>query len=159
MKNKLGISDDIQLKNLEYKVTNFKHRLIDEYFSFNEDSIFSLNYLEKLHIFLFSDLYDEEDCKIKSTVSQDSKEKVKCELDKLKTLAYDRNNINQESISNCIYNIWEEQIFLDGNTRTLRAFLKIYYLGLDITTDYDFDQDIHEDYIIDSLTKIKIKRI
>ena len=61
MKNKLGISDDIQLKKLEYKVTNFKHRLIDEYFSFNEDSIFSLNYLEKLHIFLFSDLYDDED--------------------------------------------------------------------------------------------------
>ena len=77
----------------------------------------------------------------------------------MKTLAYDRNNIDQESISNCIYNIWEEQIFLDGNTRTLRAFLKIYYLGLDITTDYDFDQDIHEDYIIDSLTKIKIKHI
>lgn len=75
MKNKLGISDDMQLKKLEYKITNFKHKLIDEYFSFNEESIFSLNYLEKLHVFLFSDLYDEEDCKIKSTVSKDSKKK------------------------------------------------------------------------------------
>lgn len=45
--------------------------------------------------------------------------------------------------------------FLDGNTRTLRASLKIYYLGFGINTDYDFNQDVNEDYIIDSLTNIK----
>lgn len=52
MENKLGIIDIEELKKIEYKVTNFKHKLINEFYSFNEETIFSLDYLEKLHIFL-----------------------------------------------------------------------------------------------------------
>ncbi len=52
MENKLGIIDIEELKKIEYKITNFKHKLINEFYSFNEETIFSLDYLEKLHIFL-----------------------------------------------------------------------------------------------------------
>ena len=62
MGNKIGITDEGILRNIEYKLTNFKHKLIDESYLFNEETIFSLKYLEKLHIFLFSDIYEEDDC-------------------------------------------------------------------------------------------------
>ena len=61
MGNKIGITDEEILRNIEYKLTNFKHKLIDESYLFNEETIFSLKYLEKLHIFLFSDIYEEDD--------------------------------------------------------------------------------------------------
>ena len=103
MENKLGIIDIEELKKIEYKITNFKHKLINEFYSFNEETIFSLDYLEKL--------------------------------------------------ANLVYDIWKEQIFLDGNTRTLRSFLKVYCNGYGIKIDHDFDEDINEDYFIDRLTK------
>lgn len=40
MENKLGIIDIEELKKIEYKITNFKHKLINEFYSFNEETIF-----------------------------------------------------------------------------------------------------------------------
>ena len=150
MENKLGITNDEELRKIEYKITNFKHKLINEYFLFNEDSIFSLEYLEKLHIFLFSDLYNEKDCKIRENISETSKTKVTKLLEQMKVLTLD---MNKDKLASIIYNIWKEQIFLDGNTRTLRAFLKVYCFGYQIQIEHNFDEDINEDYFIDRLTK------
>lgn len=150
MDNKLGIIDEKNLKIIEYKITNFKHKLINEFYSFNEETIFSLNYLEKLHIFLFSDLYDENDCKIKENINEKTREKLNEKLNQMHFLTFE---MDKEKLASLIYDIWKEQIFLDGNTRTLRAFLKVYCLGYNIKIDHDFDEDINEDYFIDRLTK------
>lgn len=158
MKNKLGITNDIELKNVEYKITNFKHKLLDEKFLFNEETIFSMKYLEKLHTFLFSDIYDDNDCKIKNNISENTIKKVESELQNIKILAYDFNDIDKEKLAISVYNIWKEQIFLDGNTRTLRAFLKVYYLGFGINMEHDFNRDIHDDYFINKLVKTKQKK-
>ena len=148
MGNKIGITDEEILRNIEYKLTNFKHKLIDETYLFNEETIFSLEYLEKLHIFLFCDIYEEDDCKIRNSISELTRKKLQMLLDKIKTLTYD---MNKEELANCIYDIWKEQIFLDGNTRTLRAFLKVYCYGYNIHIDHNFDEDILDDYFIPRL--------
>lgn len=150
MENKLGIIDIEELKKIEYKITNFKHKLINEFYSFNEETIFSLDYLEKLHIFLFNDLYDENNCKIRENVNIKTREKLNEKLKQMQFLTYE---MDKEKLANLVYDIWKEQIFLDGNTRTLRSFLKIYCNGYGIKIDHDFDEDINEDYFIDRLTK------
>ena len=77
------VHEDIEeLKKIEYKIINFKHKLINEFYSFNEETIFSLDYLEKLHIFLFSDLYDENNCKIRENVNIKTREKLNEKLGK-----------------------------------------------------------------------------
>lgn len=47
MKNKLGITDPLEIKRIEYDISNFKHKLLNESFLFNEDSVFTIAYLEK----------------------------------------------------------------------------------------------------------------
>ena len=141
MENKLGIIDIEELKKIEYKITNFKHKLINEFYSFNEETIFSLDYLEKLH---------ENNCKIRENVNIKTREKLNEKLKQMQFLTYE---MDKEKLANLVYDIWKEQIFLDGNTRTLRSFLKVYCNGYGIKIDHDFDEDINEDYFIDRLTK------
>lgn len=150
MLNKLGITDDIQLKRIEYTLSNFKYKLMDESFIFNEDSIFSLDYLEKIHIYLFQDIYDNEFCIIKDNISVETLAYVQNILYKIKE---DVQNYNIESLANDIYTLWEYQMFVDGNTRTIRAFLKIICLGYGINIKHNFDEDIYEDYFIGRLVE------
>ena len=129
MENKLGIIDIEELKKIEYKITNFKHKLINEFYSFNEETIFSLDYLEKLHIFLFSDLYDENNCKIRENVNIKTREKLNEKLKQMQFLTYE---MDKEKLANLVYDICN---------------------GYGIKIDHDFDEDINEDYFIDRLTK------
>lgn len=108
MENKLGIIDIEELKKIEYKIINFKHKLINEFYSFNEETIFSLDYLEKLHIFLFSDLYDENNCKIRENVNIKTREKLNEKLKQMQFLTYE---MDKEKLANLVYDIWKEQIF------------------------------------------------
>ena len=70
MENKLGIKDNFILRELEYYLFNVKYHLVDEYINFNLNNFFSIEYLEKMHLFLFEEIYDEKYCKVKENISK-----------------------------------------------------------------------------------------
>ena len=84
MKNKLGITNNEEIRRVEYALTNFKHKLLNETFLFNEDTIFSISYLEKLHLYLFQDIYGEDFCKIRNTLSDECLISVQKTLSEIK---------------------------------------------------------------------------
>ena len=47
--------------------------------------------------------------------------------------------------------IWEQQIFYDGNTRTLLCYLKILSKAFNFEIKYDFTKDIEKDYFINEV--------
>lgn len=143
--NKLGIVNPNKIKEIEYYLFNIKYHIIDETYTFNEEDAFNTKYLEKIHLFLFSDIYDIEDCKIRKEISQD---KINKKLKELKQQLYED---DVEQIKNIIYTIWEYQIFPDGNTRTILCFLKIISKVYDFNITYDFTKDIDKDYFINEV--------
>lgn len=152
--NKLGITNENELKNIEYYLFNIKYHLINENYTFNTNSLFDIDYLEKLHIFLFSDIYDLKYCKIRN--DKQIKEEVNIILKEIKEML-SFNDTNQ--LPNEIYKLWEYQIFLDGNTRTILCFLKVLSKYYDFNITYDFNKDVTEDYFIDKvINSIKIKK-
>ena len=153
--NKLGITDSNKMWEIEYFLFNVKYHLIDECFTFNEESIFNVKYLEKIHLFLFNDLLSDNECLIREKVSNETIDKMNSLLQEIPDLIYLE---DQERLKNVIYELWKEQIFYDGNTRTLLCFLKIISHGLNIDMNYDFTKDINKDYFInDVIDTIKIK--
>ena len=142
--NKLGIYNESQLKDIEYYLFNTKYHLIDESFTFNAEGLFDIDYLEKLHIFLFSDIYDENLCKIKDNTKEEANIILK-EIEEM-LLFNDTENLGDE-----IYKLWEYQIFLDGNTRTILCYLKILSKFYNFNITYDFNKDVTEDYFINKV--------
>lgn len=156
MKNKLGITDPLEIKRIEYDISNFKHKLLNESFLFNEDSVFTIAYLEKIHTFLFQDLFDENFCRVKDNLSDEALAYIQNTLYKIKE---DVLGNDFQSLANDIYTLWEYQMFIDGNTRTIRAFLKIVCLGYGFNIKHNFDEDINEDYfigrLVDEISEVK----
>lgn len=145
MKNNLGLTNSNKIKEIEYYLFNTKYHIIDENYTFNEDNFFSTNYLEKIHIFLFNDIYEIEDCKIREKISENQIIEINEKLQLLKQkLIYE----DFEGIKEIIYYIWEKQIFYDGNTRTILCFLKILSNVFNLKVNYDFTKDIDKDYFI-----------
>lgn len=132
MKNKLGVSE-FKLKEVEFKIVNFKFNLLDEYFTFNSN-IFELDFLSKLHNFLFSDLYFDYQLQIR-TLSKEHRDYINSMFKKIENICKSSNS-SKEILLDLIYNIWDLQPFFDGNTRTLLAYLKIlndaFLLGFNI---------------------------
>ena len=155
MDNKLGIYDRNLLKDIEYKLTSMKYSLLDGNFTFNEDTIFSISYLEKLHIFLFRDLYPLSQCKIREDVSKETIDRLNETMEKMRFVG----EMSTSKLADLIYDIWKEQIFFDGNTRTIKAFLKVYKEGYNLNLNNDFtssftkDKDFFIDEIIDEITE------
>ena len=156
MKNKLGITDPLEIKRIEYDISNFKHKLLNESFLFNEDSVFTIAYLEKIHTFLFQDLFDENFCRVKDNLSDETLAYIQNTLYKIKE---DVLGNDFQSLANDIYILWEYQMFIDGNTRTIRAFLKIVCLGYGLNIKHNFDEDINENYfigrLVDEISEVK----
>lgn len=156
MKNKLGITDPLEIRRIEYDISNFKHKLLNESFLFNEDSVFTIAYLEKIHTFLFQDLFDENFCRVKDNLSDETLAYIQNTLYKIKE---DVLGNDFQSLANDIYTLWEYQMFIDGNTRTIRAFLKIVCLGSGLNIKHNFDEDINEDYfigrLVDEISEVK----
>ncbi len=50
-----------------------------------------------------------------------------------------------------IYKIWQNQIFYDGNTRTILCYLKILSKVFDFKIEYDFTKDVDKDYFINEV--------
>lgn len=121
MANKLGLKDSM-LEMFERDIVNYKISLLDEYVTFNEDYL-GLEYLKKLHNFLFADLYDYAGCLAKRVNN-------KCEAEHiLKRMTALMNCIDEEGvldiINSSIKEIQDMQLFNDGNSRTIYAFTKV----------------------------------
>lgn len=148
MDNNLGFENQTELKKIEYYLFNTKYHLIDETFTFNETDIFTTTYLEKIHIFLFSDVYKKNLCKIREKINENTIKEINNELKNLRQmLIYE----DTAEIKNIIYKIWEYQIFYDGNTRTILCYLKILSKIFNLKVNYDFTKDIEKDYFINEV--------
>jgi len=152
MLNKLGIEEK-NLKEVEYKIINFKIGLLDQYFTFGEETIFSLNYLEKLHSFLFQDFHEEEYLSIRKDLTYIDYQNIDRILNLFKEIALKRPKNYRGKIAVLTEILWNYQIFYDGNTRTILAFLKVYSIIFDLDLNYDFKMEIKEDYFINQITK------
>ena len=151
--NKLGIYYPGQLKEIEYYLFNTKYHIIDESFTFNCDDLFDVEYLKRLHIFLFGDVYGEENCTIKESLIEDANKILK-EIKEM--LEFN----DTEYLGQQICQLWECQIFVDGNTRTILCYLKVLSKIYDFKMDYDFSKDVTEDYFIDKvIDSIEAKKI
>ena len=148
MKNKLGINDQNKLKKIEYYLFNIKYHIIDDNYSFNEETLFDIKYLEKIHVFLFNDLYNLEFCKIRSDIKEDTIDEINEKLNEIRKNIY---NSNIGALGDLIYYIWKNQIFYDGNTRTLLCYLKILSKCFNFEIEYDFNKDVKEDYFINKI--------
>lgn len=137
MTNKLGLCD-LKLLDLEKNIVNLKLNLLDDYFTFNSN-LFELEYLQNLHNYLFSDLYYEEQLKIREL-----SEKEKKYIQKLLKNIYNEciENKNTNKILEHICDVWYLQLFPDGNTRTLFAYLKVINDAFLLDLDIDFDKEI-----------------
>ena len=151
--NKLGIYYYRQLEEIEYYLFNTKYHLIDESFTFNCETLFDVEYLKRLHIFLFGDIYGEENCKIKESLIEEANKILK-EIKEM--LEFN----DTEHLRKQIYQLWEYQLFIDGNTRTILCYLKVLSKSYDFKMNYDFSKDVTEDFfinkVIDSIEPQKI---
>ncbi|HPE14480.1 MAG TPA: Fic family protein [Bacilli bacterium] len=123
MKNKLGLSDDM-LAVVENNLVDYKLTLLDEYFTFNENHR-GLEYLKKLHSFLFSDLYDnagELSKDVDSIREQEAEQLLSNIYESIGYLDYSEALI---IINESIKDIRDMQIFNDGNARTIYAFVMV----------------------------------
>lgn len=156
LNNKIGIKNYNEIKQIEYYLFNIKYNMINDNYTFKETEIFNVNYLEKIHIFLFIDLYEIEKCKIRKSVSENDISFINRKLLEIKESLL---NQDYKKIQMNIYDIWERQLFYDGNTRTILCFLKILSQKYCLNVEYDFIKDVNKDSFIRELVdSIKIKQ-
>lgn len=119
MENKLGLSY-YRMLDVERKLVNFKLNLLDETYTFNVN-MFSLEYLVKLHQFLFSDIHPSEYVRLRKL--------NKIELDYIHSLIKGIERVvhlnDKNEVIELVKEIWNRQIFIVGNTRTMIAYLKV----------------------------------
>lgn len=123
--NKLGILNKETLLIVEKSLVETKISLLDYEFTFGECE-FNIQFLINLHEYLFGDIYVLQNNDLRGGVSL-SKE----DQDQVNTLLYRLNikgvyGVFDEESLDIFHRLWDMQIFSDGNTRTLIAFLKIY---------------------------------
>lgn len=148
LNNKLGIKDINLIKKIEYYLFNIKYHIINANYTFKETELFDSNYLEKIHIFLFSDIYEIDKCQIRKSVLESDIDFVNKKLKEIEKLLKEE---NYKKIRTNIYDIWERQLFYDGNTRTILCFLKILSEKYNLNIGYDFTKDIYKDSFISEL--------
>lgn len=102
MENRVGIDSPKKLKDLEYYLFNIKYHLIDEYFLFNENDYFTLEYFEKLHEFLFISIYDEQYCKIREDITEENRKNLRKLFLEIRELLY---NFDSEIFKEKIYKL------------------------------------------------------
>jgi len=123
-KNKLGILNYKKLKQVEKEIISVKMKLLDTSINFNMSEL-NLEFLIRLHKFLFGDIYYESQLQPRNLTDE--------ELLEISRIFYALANIgkiaccvDEKTVQALFVRLWDLQIFLDGNTRTLLAFLKLY---------------------------------
>lgn len=120
-RNKLGITDFAKLEKIEKSLVKYKLDILDSDFTFEQDN-YGVDYLQQLHNFLFGDLYYEEDLSFRSNYTSEQLEQVDTVLKQLGIRSMNQ-EIGCEELSIFFQDLWEAQLFHDGNARTLWAFL------------------------------------
>lgn len=143
--NNLGIRNLSQLKEIEYYLFNTKYHLIDDSFTFGETSLFTTDYLEKMHFFLFNDIYGKEMCEISNKQGIKEANEILANIEEM--ISYR----DMELVGDEIYKLWSLQLFRDGNTRTILCFLKVASIYYNFKMTYDFTKDIDKDYFINEV--------
>lgn len=122
--NKLGISNRFDIENIERKIVEYKMSILDNRFTFNEKGI-GLEYLRKLHHFLFGDIYFNAGTFSERIDEEVIKRAEKIIFDIYGLLEY----INYEEIKLEINNKLDElinlQLFDDGNHRVVNSYFKL----------------------------------
>lgn len=135
IQNKLGITDIEYLNKIEFEIIKNKIDLLDYRYTFNE-SEYSVEFLIKLHKYLFDDIYFLENNDLQDYVDEEYYQKanklIKDLIDKGINKQFDRQT------SDVFYELYAMQLFKDGNARTLIAFFKIYLQAFNINFKFDF---------------------
>ena len=138
MKNKLGVNESL-FEDMEKKLVNIKLNLLDERFTFNSKEL-DFEYMNKLNIFLFSDIYDLEELGLKEE-TKELKTLINYYLSEILYLCtYYKEEVNQ--ILKILQTVWEIQPFNVGNTRTLLGYLKVLNIGFELGLDINVNKPI-----------------
>ena len=117
-KNKVGLNYD-DLIDIEGELFKLKSKILDYRFTFNQ-KYFGLEYLLKLHEFLFGDLYDYAG-KISDRYNESDKEEFDVDIRAIVSLISSKNP-DIAHIADLINDLVDKQIFDDGNSRTIHLF-------------------------------------
>ena len=131
MRNKLGLNNE--------KLFSVEKIIVTTKFIFNND-IFSLEFLRQLHLFLFSDLYYEEDLAFRE-LTQEEITYIEVLFNSIKEVCIREYN-NVDMLMETLAKFWELQIFKDGNTRTLLGYLSILNKAFILNLDIDLNKEI-----------------
>ena len=138
MRNKLGLNTE-KLLSVEKEIVKIKLNILDEEFIFNEN-IFSLEYIKKIHDFLFCDLYYGEDLNLRELSNEEFKY-IEVLFNSIKEICINK-YLCVEILMETLVKLWELQIFKDGNTRTLLGYLCILNKAFILNLDIDLNKEI-----------------
>lgn len=142
MENKLGLSD-YEIEELEQKLVEVKLSLINYKFTFNTDS-YGIDYLTRLHDFLFGDIYYDTN-RISNRYEESDAELFDGKIKNITSLIQSR-NADFELITTLIQELIDDQIFDDGNSRTISVFFNNFI---------DAYFDVNDEYAITLKEEIK----
>lgn len=117
MRNKLGLEND-EIESIESKLYDLKSSFIDYRVTFNVGD-FNLDYLIKLHDFLFGDLYYDTDS-ISDRYKDEDKILFESKIQEIISLI--KSEGDPGVIASLINELIDYQIFDDGNSRTIHLF-------------------------------------
>jgi fido (protein-threonine AMPylation protein) len=121
MENKLGLTENEIIK-VEDQIFELKSKLVDYRFTFDTDG-FGINYLIRLHDFLFGDLYYNAG-KISERYLDADKEIIDENIKRIVDLIKSHDD-DISYIVELIQDLINNQIFDDGNSRTINLFFNI----------------------------------
>lgn len=120
--NKLGLPNDM-IHKFEEQLVDFKIQIFNPNTTFNTSS-FDLEYLKRLHGFLFGDLYEEAG-QISPRIPKEEYAKINDSIKKIEDMIQYIDYVDDISvIKDDIEDIIDLQMFPDGNNRTIKLFFK-----------------------------------
>lgn len=140
IENKLGVRSYEQLAQIEKEIISVKVKLLDDKITFNMDDL-NLEFLVRVHKFLFSDIYEDKYLKIRKMSEEEYKE-IDLIFKQLIRLGVYGAEINLKLLESLFIKLWKYQLFYDGNTRTILAFLKLYIEYYRLPIEYNYDLKI-----------------
>lgn len=136
--NKLGISDD-EMMQIEDTIIKQKMSILSEKFTFNMDQ-YNVEYLRRLHAFLFSDLYFDTTTFRSGITDKDLNDTNKLML-RINRDAIEYYNSHDEKVINRMLDkmetICDMQLFKDGNNRTLIAYFTILSSAFQLPIEFN----------------------
>jgi len=138
IRNKLGVRNYEQMRQIEKDIVSTKIKLLDDRITFNMNEL-NLEFLVRIHKFLFGDLYYDDYTEPRKLTSDELK-KINNIFEVLVEIGVSMENLNL--LTDLFITLWDMQIFSDGNTRTLCAFLKIYMAYYQLPLEYSINSEI-----------------